>query len=103
MKRILALVAALLSTLPVSAETQQPRCGTPDLDLATVRWIESMSRKITPEKLAEEVQIPIVLHIIQAGKKGKISDTQIATLIHNLNVAYSKTPFSFYLFAVERV
>lgn len=103
MKRILALIAVFLTALPVSAETLQRSCGTPDLDPATVKWIEGMSRKITPEKLAEEVQIPIVLHVVQAGRKGKVSDTQIATLVHNLNVAYSGTPFSFYLFAVERV
>jgi len=102
-KRILALVAVLLTTVPVSAETLQRTCGTPDLDLATVKWIEGMSRKITTEKLAEEVQIPIAFHVIQAGKKGKISNSQIETLVHNLNVAFSGTPFSFYIAGIERV
>lgn len=103
MKRILAVLAVLLTALPVSAETLQRSCGTPELDMDTVRWIEGMARKIPMERLAEEVQIPIVLHVIQAGKKGKVSDNQIQTLVHNLNVAFSGTPFSFHLAAVNRV
>jgi hypothetical protein len=102
-KRILAVLAVLLTALPVSAETLQRSCGTPELDMDTVRWIEGMSRKIPAERLAEEVQIPIVLHLIQAGKKGRVSDNQIQTLVHNLNVAFSGTPFSFHLVAVNRV
>lgn len=37
MKRILALLAVVLTALPVSAETLQRSCGTPELDLATVK------------------------------------------------------------------
>lgn len=103
MKRLSALVAVFLTAMPVFAEHPKLTCGTPDLDLPTVRWIEDMTRKMAPQQQIQQVEIPIVIHAIQTGKKGRVSDDQIATLVHNLNVAYSETPFSFYLAGVRRV
>lgn len=103
MKRSVAVLAAFLTALPAFAEVSHPVCGTPDLDGATIRWIEGMTRKMSARPLAAEARIPIVLHVIQAGKKGRVSDEQIAVLLHNLNVAYANTPFSFYLAKVNRV
>lgn len=102
MKRLSALLAVLLTAMPVFAEQPRFTCGTPDLDMPTVRWVEGMTRKISPKQI-QQVEIPLVIHAIQAGKKGKVSNDQILTLVHNLNVAYSGTPFSFYLAGVRRV
>jgi hypothetical protein len=102
-KRSVALLVVLLTASPLFAGQPSPTCGAPDIDLPTIKWIEGMTKKITPRQLTAEVQIPIVFHVIQSGKKGKVSDGQLGTLLHNLNVAYSGTPFSFYAAGVQRV
>jgi hypothetical protein len=78
-------------------------CAQPDIDPAQARRIAEASRTILSQPLQEgSIQIPIAFHVVSSGKKGRVTDSQIAALINNLNLGFAGTPFSFYLYRVDR-
>lgn len=75
-----------------------PVCGTPNVDPATAALVEGALRQIVDREFVDgELRVPVAVHLITAGKKGKFSRAVVDTLIHNLNWAFSGTGFSFYL------
>ena len=100
----LVLLGLLLLVVPGMAQAPAGFCGVEDLDQETARWVEGLVKSLPrPEmRLAGSVQIPVAFHVVYAGTKGRVSDQQIATLLNNLNAAYSGSPFSFHLASVDR-
>jgi len=100
----LVLLGLLLMVVPVMGQAPEGTCGVKDLDQETARWIEGMLKSMPrPEmRLAGSVEIPIAFHVVYAGTKGRVSDQKIATLMNNLNAAFSGSPFSFRLAKVDR-
>jgi hypothetical protein len=75
-----------------------PTCGTPAVDSVTASLVRERLRFSEHKTFIEEdLQIPVVVHLITSGKKGKYSRSVIDLMISNMNVAFSGTGFSFYL------
>lgn len=100
----LTLLGLLLLFAPAAAQAPAGTCGVQDLDLETARWVEGMVKSLPRAEMQApgSVRIPVAFHVIHHGKKGRVSTRQIETLIDNLNVAFSETPFSFELASVSR-
>jgi hypothetical protein len=80
-----------------------PTCGTPQPDRASISTIEKLlthADRTLPK--AGEIRIPVAVHLITAGREGAFSSSVLSILINNLNVAYSGTPFSFYLVKLDK-
>lgn len=93
---LILLLAVSLS--PVSLAAQQPWCGTesPSRTVAAQYRAELSAAHLTPH--AKDLKpIPIALHVIWDGKRGKLTQGQVDTLINNINWAYQDTPFQFYI------
>jgi hypothetical protein len=104
MRTLLVLLGLFLMVVPGMAQAPAGFCGVEDLDPDMARWIEGMVKSLPrPEmRIAGSVQIPIAFHVVYAGTKGRVTDRQNATLMNNLNAAFSGSPFSFLLASVDR-
>lgn len=88
-----------------SARPQIKRCGTPPVDATTrqlvEQWLKAEKERRGPF-LKIDRTVPVAFHVITSGRKGRVSDEQINVQIHNLNVAFEGTGFSFELVKVDR-
>lgn len=101
---VLAISSLVVSPPLVSgAPEAKGICAQPDIDLAQARRIAEATRNLLLQPLrADSIQVPIAFHVVSSGKKGRVTDQQIAAFINNLNVGFEGTPFSFYLYRVDR-
>jgi len=103
MQRLFArgLLLSLALNNPAVATAAQPWCGTQSPS-ATVVATYRATLDSAPTPLAKDLlPIPIALHVITDGKRGKLTQGQINTFINNVNWAYRNTPFSFYIARVD--
>lgn len=99
MRRAAVAVAVLVSGAVSLAPASGQMCGTPSPTPEQARAFQQALTLRSPEKvIAGPVPIPVAFHAIHDGRNGKISADRIAVLVHNLNVAFQGTPFSFWLY-----
>lgn len=99
-----AQFAALPSAEPLSDAPIEwsPTCGTPPVDPRTAALVQSALRQAEDTVFVDgELQVPVAVHLITAGKQGKFPRAVVDILINNLNVAFSGTGFSFYLVKLD--
>ena len=77
------------------------RCAVPAVDRETAELVGAALRA-APKAAAFEKAIPIAFHVIQAGKRGAVTDAQIQEQVKLLNLAFSATGFQFRLASVDR-
>src|SRR5690349_6377990 len=75
--------------------TQPPEAGIVANYFKTLAAAPPVSRDKTLQA------IPIAVHVITDGKNGRLTSSQITTLLNNINWAYQDTPFQFYLARVD--
>jgi hypothetical protein len=108
-----ALAVSLLIAMPLSAQFQSlpgapltsgapidmaPICGTPDIDPILARAVEQSLANVPEREFTDgELKIPVAVHLITAGKKGKFTREIVDIMIGNLNWAFDGSGISFYL------
>lgn len=129
MKRLVLLALFTLFFTPCVQAHEADGCGSPEVDEATLAWVNSVLREKTalPRPApappsdgggsildapsgggaAEEAktpttrEIPVAFHVITAGEEGHVSKAVVETLVDNLNWGYRDTPFRFRLREID--
>lgn len=91
----LAFVLATLSATVAFAESNW--CAVPELNRGVVERYLGPLGAPWGQAQSTQFQIPVAVHVITGGKKGRVSAEQLHTLMNNLSWAFRATPFSFYL------
>ena len=119
---VLFILIALLSSAGALRATDG--CGSPEVDEATLAWVNSMLRPEDAPKPAPAPgslsfpsgggpakaqpapkpmrEIAVAFHVITAGEEGKVSRDVAEALVDNLNWGYRETPFRFRLSSFDQ-
>ncbi|HEY9422041.1 MAG TPA: zinc metalloprotease [Thermoanaerobaculia bacterium] len=120
MKRhVLLTVLALSYSTVLGAEKVDWFCATTEVDEATTKRVNEILRSrrpapkppggpgeasgggpVAPGPVPAKT-IPVAIHVITAGKEGRIPREVFGTLLENLNWGYRQTPFRFQLQQVQ--
>lgn len=93
----------LLVLSPVLAAQSPEVCGTPSLPPEIAAAIEELVQQLGPSHPKKaDYRIPVAFHVVHSGESGLVKDSQIASVIRNLNEEFRGSPFSFYLLRTDR-
>jgi Pregnancy-associated plasma protein-A len=106
--RTVATILSFILAAPSLAQAPLPMqapivCGTPEPDLRATRQRDALARSLFNPEAVKAYQIPIAFHVIAAGKKDRITLSQIQALVNNMNIAFAGTPFSFFLYRADLI